>query len=56
MALHAQGVRTMFVANRHADRARSIADSTDRSQGWITIRCGSGVLMPAIWFRGVGVP
>jgi len=37
-------------------RARSIADRTDRSQGWMTIRCGSGVLMPAIWLSGVGVP
>jgi hypothetical protein len=36
--------------------AFSMADRTDRSHGWMTIRCASGVLMPATWLSGVWVP
>jgi hypothetical protein len=36
--------------------AFSMAPRTPRSQGWITIWCGSGTLIPASWFSGVEVP
>jgi len=36
--------------------AFSMAPSTLRSQGWITIWCGSGTLIPASWLSGVDVP
>ena len=36
--------------------AFSIADSTPRSQGWITIWCASGTLIDASWLSGVWVP
>jgi len=36
--------------------AFSMADRTERSQGWMTIRWASGVEMPAIWLSGVAVP
>jgi hypothetical protein len=36
--------------------ARSIAERTERSQGWMTMRWASGTLTPAIWLIGVGVP
>ena len=36
--------------------AFSIAPRTPRSQGWMTIWCGSGTLMPASWLSGVDVP
>ena len=33
--------------------AFSMAPSTPRSQGWMTIWCGSGTLMLASWLSGV---
>jgi len=36
--------------------AFSIDPNALRSQGCTTMRCASGVLMPAIWLSGVAVP
>ena len=36
--------------------ALSMAPRTPRSQGWMTIWCGSGTLMLASWLSGVMVP
>ena len=36
--------------------AFSMAPRTLRSQGWMTIWCGSGTLIPASWLSGVWVP
>ena len=36
--------------------AFSMVPSCVLSQGWIVMRRGSGALMVAIWFSGVGVP
>ena len=33
--------------------AFSMAPSAERSQGWMTIWCASGTLMPASWLSGV---
>ena len=56
------GIRTIFPSllgvspRSEAWIAFSIAWSALRSYGEITIKRGSGALMFAIWFSGVGVP